>query len=75
VNPQDSLASIDSCGTVTVLYQGGLLDGPASLVFGPHSKNLYIVSSAISRAFGFQAGTPQPSLLEVETEQDGLPLL
>ncbi len=77
VNAQDRLASIDDAGRITVLDQGGLLDGPSSVVFGtaPSDQHtLYIASSAFSRAFGFQSGTPHPALLSTKIKHKGLPL-
>jgi sugar lactone lactonase YvrE len=77
VNAQDRLASIDRHGFITVLSEGGLLDGPSSVVFGATHDDrhtLYLTSSAFSRAFGFQPGTPHPALLKMDVQHRGLPL-
>lgn len=77
VNAQDALAIVDPCGGVRVVDQGGLLDGPSSVVFGRTKSDrhrLYITSSAFSRAFGFQSGTPHPALLAKHVGHEGLPL-
>jgi sugar lactone lactonase YvrE len=77
VNAQDSLVSIDPRGAITVIDVGGPLDGPSSVVFGATERDahsLYVTSSAFSRAFGFEAGTPHPALLRLHAEHRGLPL-
>jgi len=77
VNAHDRFAVIDHHGDVTVLAEGGLLDGPSSLVFGTthhDERTLYITSSAFSRAFGFQGGVPHPALLKTELQHKGLDL-
>jgi sugar lactone lactonase YvrE len=77
VNAQDSLVSLDRAGVITVIAQGGLLDGPSSVVFGATEEDehtLYITSSAFSRAFGFKAGTPHPALLATTVQHPGLRL-
>jgi sugar lactone lactonase YvrE len=77
VNAQDSLVSIDPSGVITTLEQGGLLDGPSSVVFGATDDDrdtLYITSSAFSRAFGFKPGTPHPALLTTRAGHPGLRL-
>jgi sugar lactone lactonase YvrE len=66
VNAQDQLAKVDRRGNVTIVEEGGILDGPSSLVFGETERDrhtLYIANSAFLRAFGFQAGTPDPAIL------------
>jgi sugar lactone lactonase YvrE len=66
VNGQDRLVSIAPSGRLTVLAEGGLLDGVSSVAFGTrhHDKRtLYVASSAFTRTFGFQTGTPHPALL------------
>jgi sugar lactone lactonase YvrE len=78
VNAQDRLVSVDSHGDVTSIAQGGLLDAPSSIVFdtsrpdAPH--RFFVTSSAFSRAFGFQPGTPRPALLRSTAAHKGLPL-
>jgi sugar lactone lactonase YvrE len=77
VNAQDSLATVDRGGHVHVVATGGLLDGPSSVVFGDtraDKHTLYVASSAFSRAFGFQTGTPHPALLTQHVEREGLRL-
>jgi sugar lactone lactonase YvrE len=77
VNAQDSLVTVDGSGAVALVAQGGLLDGPSSVVFGATNADkhlLYIASSAFSRAFGFQAGTPHPALLTTGVSHKGLRL-
>jgi sugar lactone lactonase YvrE len=77
VNAQDSLVSLDPSGVITVLDQGGPLDGPSSVVFGATEDDrhtLYITSSAFSRAFGFKTGTPHPALLAKHVTHPGLRL-
>lgn len=77
VNAQDQLASVDGRGDVTLLASGGILDGPSSLAFGQSEgvrRTLYVANSAFSRAFGFEAGTPHPAILEARTRETGLPL-
>lgn len=83
VNVQDQVAVIDKRGAVSLVAQGGPLDGPSSLVFGTgggndqgrhgdDKKTLYIANFAISRAFGLQPGTPHPSLAKVPVPNAGL---
>jgi hypothetical protein len=77
VNTQDSLAVIDSAGTITTLATGSPLDGPSSFVFGVlrgDRRTLYITSSAFGRAFGIFPGTPMPALLSADVRRRGLPL-
>jgi sugar lactone lactonase YvrE len=77
VNAQDSLATVDPLGRVRIVDTAGLLDGPSSVVFGAtHADRhtLYVASSAFSRAFGFQTGTPHPALLTKRVEREGLRL-
>jgi sugar lactone lactonase YvrE len=77
VNAHDRLVSLNHHGDITLLAEGGLLDAPSSLVFGTGQDDrhtLYVTSSAFSRAFGFQPGTPHPALLKAEGQHQGLPL-
>lgn len=77
MNAQDSLATLDPSGHIRVVDTGGLLDGPSSVVFGAtraDEHTLYVASSAFSRAFGFQTGTPHPALLTTRVPQEGLRL-
>ncbi len=78
VNGQDRLVSISRLGFITEVAQGGLLDGISSVAFGTrqHDRNtLYLSSSAFTRTFGFQTGTPHPAILKTSTLFVGLPLL
>ncbi|MEZ4299463.1 MAG: SMP-30/gluconolactonase/LRE family protein [Polyangiaceae bacterium] len=77
VHVQDRVAAISPDGTITVVAEGGILDAPASLVFGTEpgdKKTLYITSFAINRALGTQAGTPSPSLVALPVKVKGAPL-
>jgi sugar lactone lactonase YvrE len=77
VNVQDRIATVSPSGTVSEVMQGGILDGPSSVVFGtqPHDKRtVYISNFAISRALGIQSGTPHPALLSLPVGIKGLPL-
>lgn len=76
VNGLDSLATVDRRGDVELLASGAPLDGPSSLVFSAeHGKDtLFVVSSAFSRTFGFETGTPMPALLATRARAPGLPL-
>ncbi|MET0592255.1 MAG: SMP-30/gluconolactonase/LRE family protein [Polyangiaceae bacterium] len=76
VNAHDRLVSVSKQGTITVLAEGGDLDGPSSIVFGATQSDkhkMYVTSSAFSRWLGFQTGTPHPALLRANSKQ-GLPL-
>jgi len=75
VNAQNQIAVVDRHGGVSVVAQGGLLDGPSSLVWGTHGnekKTLYISSFAIGAALG--GGNPHPALLSMPTPHGGLAL-
>lgn len=75
VNAQNQIAVVDKDGDVSVVAQGGPLDGPSSLVFGTHGnekKTLYISSFAIGAALS--GGVPHPALLEMEVKHGGLAL-
>jgi len=77
VNGQDQLATVDKRGRVTVIAQGGVLDGPSSLAFGvtPCDRHsLFISNFAISRATGAKPGTPNPGLLSLRVSTPGLDL-
>lgn len=77
VNGQDRVARVDEDGDVTIVAQGGLLDGPSSVVFGQTAKtkkNLYVTSFAISRFLGTKPGAPHPSLLSLAVNEKGLSL-
>jgi len=78
VNSQDSLVSVGPHGDVTTLAQGGPLDGPSSVVFAPTGhdahRTFYVTSSAFSRVFQLQPGTPHPALLRGEWAHRGLTL-
>jgi len=78
VNGQDRLVSIKPSGVLSILAEGGLLDGVASVAFGTRQQDrstLYLASSAFTRTFGFQTGTPHPALLKTTVAHRGLPLL
>lgn len=77
VNAQDSLVLVTPGGTVWPIDEGSPLDGPSSVVFGTpgrERRTLYIVSSAFSRAFGLQPGTPEPAILRQRVWIPGLSL-
>jgi sugar lactone lactonase YvrE len=77
VNTQDQLATIDRHGNVSVLAQGGLLDGPSSFAFGVGPcdlHKLYLTNFAIARALGLVPGTPHPGILSLRVSTPGLPL-
>jgi sugar lactone lactonase YvrE len=77
VNAQNQIAAIDGAGGVSIIAQGGALDGPSSLVFGTKGndkKNLYISSFAIAEALGLAPGAPRPSLLKLPMTYGGLSL-
>lgn len=77
INGQDGLVSISPTGTITTLFTGAPLDGPASVAFGTRSgdrRTLYIVSGAFMRSFGLKPGTPSPALHSTTTCEPGLPL-
>ena len=77
INAQDTLVSVDRHGSIETLASGGLLDGPSSIVFGATEfdrHTVYVTSSAFLRAFGFQAGTPEPAILEARVRHGGLGL-
>lgn len=74
---QDRVAAVAPDGTISVVVEGGILDAPASLVFGTapsDRKTLYIANFAISRALGTQPGAPHPGLLSLPVGTRGLPL-
>lgn len=75
VNAQNQIAVVDRGGDVSVVAQGGPLDGPSSLVFGTHGnakKTVYISSFAIGAAL--TGGVPHPALLEMDVKHGGLSL-
>lgn len=77
VQVQDRVATVAPNGAISVILQGGLLDAPASLVFGTRGKDqktLYIANFAINRALGTQPGTPRPALLAFPVGVKGQPL-
>ncbi len=77
VNGQDRLVSIAPSGFISVLAEGGLLDGVSSVAFGTRhhdQRTLYVASSAFTRTFGFQTGTPHPAILQLSTQHRGLPV-
>ncbi len=74
---QDRLATVAPDGTISVILQGGLLDAPASMVFGTQGNDkdtLYITNFAINRSLGTQPGTPHPALLSLPVGVKGQPL-
>jgi sugar lactone lactonase YvrE len=77
VNTQDQIATVDRHGNITVIAQGGLLDGPSSFAFdvtpcGHHM--LYLTNFAIARALGLIPGVPHPGILSLRVNTPGLPL-
>jgi sugar lactone lactonase YvrE len=77
VNTQDRLAAVDKKGRVSVVAQGGLLDGPSSFAFGvaPCDRHtLFSTNFAISRASGTQPGVPNPGILSLRVSTPGLSL-
>jgi sugar lactone lactonase YvrE len=77
VNTQDQLATVDRHGNVTVIAQGGLLDGPSSFAFGVapcDHHTLYLTNFAIARALGLIPGEPHPAILSLRVSTPGLPL-
>lgn len=77
VNIRDRLATVDRHGNLAVLAEGGLLDGPSSLVFGTTRKTrktLFISNFAIGRALGFVPGVPHPGVVSIEVPEPGVPL-
>jgi sugar lactone lactonase YvrE len=77
VNTQDQLATVDRHGNVSVIAQGGLLDGPSSFAFGVSPcdlHTLYFTNFAIARALGLVPGVPHPGILSLRVSTPGLPL-
>lgn len=77
VHVQDRVVAVSPDGCLSVVAEGGLLDAPASLVFGTlpgDKKTLYITNFAINRALGTQPGAPEPGLLALPTGTKGQPL-
>lgn len=77
INGQDGLVSISPTGTITTLFTGAPLDGPASVAFGTRigdRKTLYLVNGSFMRSFGLKPGTPNPTLQSTTTCEPGLPL-
>ncbi len=77
VNAQDRLATVDRHGTVRVIAEGGVLDGPSSLAFGVRHcdrNKLFLTNFAISRASGVQPGEPHPAILSLQVPHRGLRL-
>lgn len=77
VGAQDQLVSVDSFGVVSVVAQGGLLNGPASVAFGTTTgdrRSLYVADLDFLRAFGFIAEPPEPNLVKLELTVRGLPI-
>jgi hypothetical protein len=76
INSQDSLVTVSKQGSVSVLAQGGDLDGPSSIVFGvtqSDKHNIYVTSSAFQRVLGFKPPPANPALLR-GTSKQGLDL-
>jgi sugar lactone lactonase YvrE len=77
VDIRDRIATIDRHGRVEVVAEGGLLDGPSSLVFGTTRrtrKTLFISNFAIGRALGIVPGVPHPGVVALPVPEPGLPL-
>jgi sugar lactone lactonase YvrE len=73
VNIQDRLATVNRCGQISVLAEGGLLDGPSAFAFGVRGsdkKKLFITSFAILRAT--TGGDPHPAILSLNVPHAGL---
>ncbi len=77
VGSQDRLAHVTKHGVVSVIAEGGDLDGPASVAFGTKGsdkRTLYIAGLAFLRAFGFVPEVPHPALLSTQGNVPGLKL-
>ncbi len=75
VNAQNSVARISRRGHVSIVAQGGVLDGPSSVAFssdGPRRSELYVTSFALGTLLG--GGVPKPSLETLPVRFGGLPL-
>jgi sugar lactone lactonase YvrE len=75
VNAQNRIARIDRRGRVSIVAQGGPLDGPSALAFAsdcPHRTSLYITSFALDTAMS--GGMPLPSLDAITVPFGGLPM-
>lgn len=78
VGAQDQLVKVSKHGAVSLVAQGGILNGPASVAFGTsHAdrKTLYIADLDFLRAFGFIPEAPEPNLAKLQVQHKGLPLL
>lgn len=72
VNSQDSLVTVSKQGNVSVLAQGGDLDGPSSIVFGATQSDkhhMYVTSSAFQRVLGYKPPPAHPALLRGNSKQ------
>lgn len=76
VNGQNKLVRVSPRGKIEVLFQGGRLDSPSSVVFGRKNDRdtLYVTSSAFLRTFGLETGMPAPAILKTTTPEKGLQL-
>lgn len=77
VGTQDQIVHVSKHKVISVVAQGGVLAGPASLAFGTKGadkKTLYIAGLDFLRAFGFIAETPNPALLSTQGNVPGLKL-
>jgi sugar lactone lactonase YvrE len=75
VNVQNRLATVSPCGLVSVLAEGGLLDGPSAFAFGVHrrdKKKLFVTSFAIGTATS--GGDAHPAILSLNVIHGGLPI-
>jgi sugar lactone lactonase YvrE len=78
VGAQDQLVSVSRQGVVSLVAQGDLLNGPASVAFATacgDETSLYIADLDFLRAFILQDGSADPNLLRLPTNSAGLPLL
>jgi sugar lactone lactonase YvrE len=76
VNTQNRIAAVDKKGRVSVVAEGGLLDGPSSLAFGvaPCDRHtLFLTNFAITSA-STPGGTPNPGILSLRVSTPGLSL-
>ncbi len=75
VDTQDSLATVDKQGNVSVIAEGAPLQNPSSFAFGTaqgEKKALYVANFSIVRVLGGQPATP--GILSLPAQVPGLPL-
>lgn len=74
---RDRVVSVARDGTLRVVGEAGLLDGPSSIAFGTRGADkhtMYVTSLALMRAFGLTPGVPHPALVKTRARHQGLPL-